>query len=93
MVYKLGPIGGCTNLEPCDKLSFTSIFACLDCEKSILDDDRSLKNIKRGVNNLKRGQSLFAPENPQYKQIESEISAIYEKLEKRGLLEKLEDLA
>ncbi|MEO8641320.1 hypothetical protein [Pseudomonas sp.] len=90
MVYKPGPIGGCTNLEPCDKLSFTSIFVCLDCDKSILDDDRSLKNIKRGVNNLKRSQSLFVSENPQYKQIESEISAIYEKLEKRGLLEKME---
>jgi hypothetical protein len=93
MVYKPGPNGGCTNLEPCDKLSFTSIFACLDCEKSILDDDRSLKNIKRGLNNLKRGQSLFVPENPQHKQIESEIRAIYEKLEKHGLLGKVGELA
>jgi len=93
MTYKLGPIGGCTNLEPCDKISFTSVFTCIDCEKSILDDDRSLKNIRRGLNNLKRGQSLFVPENPQYKQLESEISAIYEKLEKRGLLEKMEAMA
>ncbi|MCK1783320.1 hypothetical protein L9Z73_02770 [Pseudomonas sp. TNT11] len=90
MVYKPSPLGGCTNLGPCDKISFTSIFVCLDCDKSLLDEDRSLKNIKRGVNNLKRGQSLFVPENPQYKQIESEISAIYEKLENRGLLEKME---
>ncbi len=93
MVYKLGPIGGCTNLEPCDKISFTSIFACLDCEKSILDDNRTLKNIKRSVNNLKRGQSLFTPKNPQYEQIESEIRAIHERLEKRGLLKKMEELA
>ncbi|NUU35251.1 hypothetical protein [Pseudomonas sp. C2B4] len=90
MVYKPSPLGGCTNLEPCDKISFTSIFVCLDCDKSLLDEDRSLKNIKRGVNNLKRGQSLFVPRNPQYKQIESEINAIYEKLENRGLLEKME---
>lgn len=90
MTYKLGPIGGCTNLEPCDKISFTSVFACIDCEKSILDDDSSLKSIQRGLNNLKRGQSLFLPENPQYKQLEFEISAIYDKLEKRGLLEKME---
>ncbi|SDT96146.1 hypothetical protein [Geopseudomonas guangdongensis] len=93
MVYKIGPIGGCTNLEPCDKISFTSIFACMDCENSILDDDRSLKNIRRGLDNLKREKSLFAVENPQYKQLESEISAIYEKLEKTGLLEKMEAMA
>ncbi|MCW3148168.1 hypothetical protein N8H22_06045 [Stutzerimonas stutzeri] len=93
ITYKLGPIGGCTNLEPCDKISFTSVFACIDCEKSILDDDRSLKNIQRGLNNLKRGQSLFAPENPQYKQLESEISEIYDKLEKRGMREKMEAMA
>jgi len=92
MAYKIGPIGGCTNLEPCDKISFTSIFACVDCEKSILDDDRSLKNIKRGLNNLKREQALYVAANPQYMQLESEIAAISEKLEKRGLREKMEAL-
>jgi hypothetical protein len=93
MIYKLGPIGGCTNLDHCDKISFTSIFACIDCEKSILDDDRSLKNIKRGLNNLKREQALFVTGNPQYKQLESEIREIYNKLEKRGLCEKMEAMA
>lgn len=93
MAYKTGPIGGCTNLDHCDKITFTSIFACIDCEKSILDNDRSLKNIKRGLNNLKREQSLFVAENPQYQQLALEISAIYEKLEKRGLLEKMEAIA
>ncbi len=93
MTYKLGPIGGCTNLEPCEKISFTSVFACIDCEKSILDDDRSLKNIQRGLDNLRREQSLFVAENPLYKQLESEISAIYDKLEKNGLLEKMEAMA
>lgn len=93
IAYKIGPIGGCTNLDPCDKISFTSIFACIDCDKSILDDDRSLKNIQRGLNNLKRGQSLFVPENPQYKQLEFEISEIYDKLEKRGLRQKMEAMA
>jgi hypothetical protein len=91
--YKSGPIGGCTNLEPCDRISFTSIFACIDCEKSILDDDRSLKKIKRGLNNLRREQAFYVAENAQYMQLESEISAIYEKLEKRGLRKKMEALA
>lgn len=92
MAYKLGPIGGCTSLEQCNKISFTSIFACIDCENAILDDDRSLKNIKRGLNNLAREQSIFALENPRHQQLESEIAAIYKKLEKRGLREKMESL-
>ena len=92
MVYKLSPIGGCTSLEHCNKISFTSIFACIDCENAILDDDRSLKNIKRGLNNLTREQAIFALENPRHQQLEFEIAAIYEKLEKRGLREKMEAL-
>ncbi|MDD0998449.1 hypothetical protein M5G20_21630 [Pseudomonas sp. TNT2022 ID1044] len=90
MAYKPGPIGGCSNLDHCDKITFTSIFACIDCDKSIFDDERSLKNIKRGINNLKREQAFFVPENPLYKQLESEINALFEKLEKRGLREKME---
>ena len=93
MTYKAGPIGGCTNLDHCDKIAFTSILACIDCEKSILDDDRSVKAINRGLNNLKREQTIFVPENPQYKQLTLEINAIYEKLEKRGLLDKVEAIS
>lgn len=92
MVYKNGPLGGCTNLEHCDKISFTSILACVDCEKSILDDDRSLKKIKRGIENLARSQALYSSDAPQYSQLESEISTLYENLEIRGLRKKLESI-
>ena len=92
MVYKVGPLGGCTNLEHCSKISFTSIFACVDCDKSILDDDQSLKKIKKGINNLVRQQALFSKNNPQHKQLESEIDALHDKLEKRGLLKKMEEM-
>lgn len=92
MAYKLGPIGGCTSLEDCNKISFTSIFACIDCENAILDDDRSLKNIKRGLRNLTREKAIFAVGNPRHQQLESEIFAIYAKLENRGLREKMEKL-
>ncbi|MBX6276981.1 hypothetical protein [Pseudomonas aeruginosa] len=92
MVYKNGPLGGCTNLDYCDKISFTSIFACVDCEKSILDDDRSLRKIKRGLENLARAQALYPHDAPQYSQLESEISSLYESLEKRGLRKKMEGI-
>ncbi|UUT20962.1 MULTISPECIES: hypothetical protein [Pseudomonas] len=92
MVYKNGPIGGCTNLDHCDKISFTSIFGCVDCEKSILDDDRSLKKIKKGINNLVRAKELYPSNAPQFSQLESEISSLYEKLERRGLRKKMEEI-
>ncbi|MGE8112027.1 hypothetical protein [Pseudomonas sp. NPDC086566] len=92
MVYKQSPIGGCTNLEHCDKISFTSILACIDCDKSILDENRSLRKIKRGVQNLVREQVFYRKDTPQYNQLQSEIDALFEKLSKRGLLEKMEAL-
>ncbi|KAF4558716.1 hypothetical protein [Pseudomonas sp. CES] len=92
MVYKIGPIGGCTNSEPCQKISYTNILACIDCEKSILDEEYSLRNIKRGLSNLKRGQATFSPDNPRYQQLESEIKSLYKKLERQGLLKKIEEL-
>lgn len=92
MVYKRGPLGGCTNLEPCSKISFTSIFECIDCEKAILNDDQSLRKIKKGINNLIREQELFSKNNPQYKQLELEINSLHDKLEKRGLLRKMEEM-
>lgn len=92
MTYKPSPIGGCTNIDHCDKIAFTSILVCIDCDKSILDDDRSLKNIKRGMNNLKREQALFDPKNPRHKQLDTEIQALYDKLDKRGLRQKMEEM-
>lgn len=92
MVYKRGPLGGCTNLEHCNKISFTSIFACLDCEKAILNDDQSLKKIKKGIDNLIRQQDFFPKNNPQYKQLELEINSLNEKLKNRGLLKKMEEV-
>jgi hypothetical protein len=93
MTYKPSPIGGCTNIDHCDKIKFTSILVCIDCEKSILDNERSLKNINRGINNLKREQALFAPENPLHKQLDTEIKTLYEKLDKRGLRHKMEEMS
>ncbi|MCT8166768.1 MULTISPECIES: hypothetical protein [unclassified Pseudomonas] len=90
MVYKDGPIGGCTNLEACNKISFTRVTACILCEKSILDDNSSLNKINRAVRKLRREQDLFAPDSPFRIQIESEIKMIHKELDKRGLLFKME---
>lgn len=90
MAFNPSLVGFCTNIEPCDKISFTNILnVCIGCEKSIMDD-RSLMKIKRGVSNLKRGQAIFEADSPQYKQLEKEIKSIYETLDKRGLREKMD---
>lgn len=89
MAYKVTPVGGCTNLDHCDKISFTSIFACIDCEKSIFDEELSLRKINKGINNLKQAQQVYSQNNAQYRQLESEIQSLYMKLEKRGILNKL----
>lgn len=92
MAFKPSLVGFCTNIEPCDKITFTNILnVCTDCEKSVLDD-RSLVQIQRGVNNLKRGQAMYAPDSPQYRQLATELNAIYETLNKRGLRDKMETI-
>lgn len=92
MVYKPGPLGHCTNIEPCDKISFTNILrACAGCEKSILDD-HSLRKIKTGITTLKRGQKMYESGSPQYIQLQNEIDATYESVKGYGLLKKMEDL-
>ncbi|KYC21026.1 hypothetical protein WM94_15060 [Pseudomonas sp. ABFPK] len=92
MAYKDGPIGGCTNLNSCDKISFTNIFACIYCEKSILDDSRSLKRISRTLHKIKQEQKLYDAQSPLRRQLELEIKEIYRELEKHNLLETMENL-
>ncbi|MDO7900673.1 hypothetical protein ACE1YR_00485 [Pseudomonas sp. K1(2024)] len=92
MVYKPGPLGHCTNIEPCDKISFTNILrVCAGCEKSVLDD-LSLRKIKTGITTLKRGQKMYESGSPQSVQLQNEIDATYESIKRYGLLKKMEDL-
>lgn len=81
MVYKEGPLGGCVNPEPCEKIGFMNVLVCTDCNYSILDG-ASVVKIKHGLRNLERSMSMFAPESPFYKQLSNEVDAITQRLTK-----------
>lgn len=92
MVYKESPLGGCTNLESCDKIGFISIFACLDCQYAVLDSNKSIKKIRYGISNLQQSRAMFPPNSPFYQQLSLEIDTVYNQVAKAGYDQELEDL-
>lgn len=92
MVYKQSPLGGCTNLEFCDRIGYISIFACLDCQYAILDSNKSIRKIRYGISNLQKSRSMFPSTSPFYKQISLEIASIYKQVERAGFGHEIEDL-
>ena len=92
MVYKESPLGGCTNLDSCDKIGFISIFACLDCQYAVLDSNKSIRKIRYGISNLQQSRGMFPPSSPFYKQLSLEIDSIYQQVERAGFGHEIEDL-
>lgn len=37
--YRRTAVGGCSSIEPCDRVAFTSILPCIDCRNAIFNDD------------------------------------------------------
>ncbi len=92
MVYKESPLGGCTNLDSCDKIGFISIFACLDCQYAVLDSNKSIRKIRYGISNLQQSRGMFPPSSPFYKQLSLEIDSVYHQVERAGFGHEIEDL-
>lgn len=92
MVYKQGPAGGCTNLNPCDRIGFISIFACLDCKYSILDSNKSIKKIRYGISNLQQSRAMFPPTSPFFKQLSLELETVFSQVGRAGFGHEIEDL-
>lgn len=92
MVYKEGPAGGCTNLNPCDRIGFISIFACLDCKYSILDSNKSIKKIRYGISSLQQSRAMFPPTSPFYKQLSLELDTVFSQVGRAGFGHEIEDL-
>lgn len=92
MVYKESPLGGCTNLDSCDKIGFISIFACLDCQYAVLDSNKSIRKIRYGISNLQQSRGMFPPSSPFYKQLSLEIDSVYQQVERAGYGHEIEDL-
>lgn len=92
MVYKESPLGGCTNLDPCDKIGFISIFACLDCQYAVLDSNKSIRKIRYGISKLQKGREMYPPTSPFYKQMNLELETVYQQVERAGFGHEIEDL-
>ncbi|KAF1311445.1 hypothetical protein BLX42_08760 [Pseudomonas sp. SG-MS2] len=92
MVYKESPLGGCTNLNACDRIGTISVFACLDCQYAVLDSNKSIRNIRYGISRLQKSRGMFPPTSPFHQQLSMEIDTIYQQVERAGFGHEIEDL-
>lgn len=58
MTYKEGPLGGCTNPEPCDRISLTVIDSCVTCTWAI-NNSETINKLVSALNRLQRQLNLF----------------------------------
>jgi len=71
MTYKEGPLGGCTNPEPCDKISLTVIDSCVPCTWAI-NNSETINKLVSALNRLQRQLSLFPKGSLFFKQLKDE---------------------
>jgi hypothetical protein len=81
MAFKESPLGGCTKVGSCDRLSITHITACIDCEHSILDE-KSIPRIEKQITNLKIERDQYKPGSLFYEHTQCEIDELNKKLVK-----------
>jgi hypothetical protein len=83
MVYKESPLGGCTKIGSCNRLSITNITPCIDCEYSVLDET-SVPKIERQLAHLESERDQYTPESLFYQHTQNEIDELNRKLRKNG---------
>ncbi|WEX14245.1 hypothetical protein P2T68_27060 [Pseudomonas sp. G11] len=89
MVYKQGPLGGCTNLNKCELIKFTNLIPCTGCSYSILDAE-TMPKVNKAIKNLKQSIA-FLPENSPYRlQVLMETQSIITAVNKAGYADLLE---
>lgn len=83
MVYKESPLGGCTKIGSCDRLSITNITPCVNCEHSVLDET-SIPKIERHISNLEIERDQYDLNSLFYLHTQNEISELKGKLDKNS---------
>lgn len=84
--YKKTPLGGCSKVGECNKLSFAYATACVTCSDAIFDDD-SVIALNKAKANYQKQLLKLDQDSISYKQFQIEIEAINKVLVKRNLLE------
>tara|TARA_R110001583_G_scaffold164756_2_gene317246 strand:- start:7602 stop:8066 length:465 start_codon:yes stop_codon:yes gene_type:complete len=81
IVDKEGPIGICTNPDPCGNIGLSIVGACPTCTFSV-NDSHSLQKLTTMVNRFARAKNVY-PEGPlTYKQMELEEQQLLKVIEK-----------
>lgn len=82
MAYKRGPIGGCTNLGPCDKVSISNVSTpCMACS-NFIGDEESISKVETALNSLYKTRDKYPEDSLHYKQIQTDIIEFEAKLNK-----------
>ncbi|TXI46043.1 hypothetical protein [Methylophilus sp.] len=82
MAFKRGPIGGCTNVGPCDKVSITHVGTpCMGCSKFI-GDTESISKVEIALNQLYRVRDKYPVSSLHYQQLQTDITEFESKLKK-----------
>ena len=82
MAYKEGPIGGCSKVGSCSKLSLSVVTACLDCEFSILDET-SFEKVMAEIDSLVVERDQYEVGSLFYKAIQEDIDDLNRALSKK----------
>jgi len=81
IVAKVGPIGICTNPEPCEKIGLSIVGACPTCTFSV-NDTTSLQKLTAMVNRFTRAKNVYPKGSLAYKQMELEEQQLIKEIEK-----------
>ena len=81
IAYKSSLFGACTNPDACEKISFTAITSCLNCAHAVFDASSAGK-MEKAAQRLERARDGQVRDSLLYKQIDSEIAALANTIQK-----------
>ncbi|MCU4421064.1 hypothetical protein [Acinetobacter lwoffii] len=84
--YKKTPLGGCSRIGECNRLSFAYVTACVTCSDAVFDDN-SVVALNKAKKNYQEQLLKLDKSSITYQQFQIEIDAIDKVLLKRNLLE------
>jgi|GEM_PF-3748774 len=82
LAYRRTAVGGCSSIDPCDRIAFTSILTCIDCSNAIFNDDTAEIMIDQ-IEVWKDEISIYGENSPFSLQRINEISIVEQHLAAR----------
>lgn len=83
--YRRTAVGGCSSIEPCDRVAFTSILSCIDCGNAIFNDD-TVEIMADQIELWKEEISIYGEASPFSLQRKKEIAVVERHLAVRNNL-------